>query len=916
MIIQRSTTRLRAHFSSLCVIVFRSPNSRFRIRNFYSTMDQNSDLFALLNLDQLSSTSNSSLDSNSTPTPIRDEPQKPIEIVESVSVTDSESKIDSVTSLGSDLNLTCELSKIVAELRSQSRQILELNPSRRIALLAHLNESLPFPSKSTLSDWINGHRDQDQEAAFSNYLEEVGLVFLGQTLLLKSWADRGITTFYRPDLSAVNHKISVILRCHLSLGKENWKVACRTLYSWYRPSPTIQEIIWNRINEFELSSTDSKTFTDIIHKSKSTSMPSRQRKAGYDDRFYSALWEEMNDFGFDPNRELNQAIPKKISGFTPTLRNGSATRFGPAAIKWYAYESQPFLLLEAEIASLWLAPISPPHWTLGNGIEIHQDPQLSFALRGGCKSTEQEISEMAACDIGVVVEEQVIRPNHRSSCGLKFKENLNQFDDLKNFKGKPVSLGTVQTLFALDKLRPGALLWWCRETPFGPQESQAAITELLDKSLLICEWNLSGLSHSLPSKTHLFPEYLYLLKKKTPSDISSSHSPVRIHVKGELRSHVEFESLMKSTLHNFFEPDGENSRFSARITRQSSRITQDDWSLQWPEEIQNSEVDAISSLNKSSLQLGQLAIVKSIQFKKGKSLSPSSLWVHSNYDPDTRKNTIQVNRTESEDAFFLSFPSQAWVGPIEAYLNSKIVIDWLSYRFEKRTSKWKIKLADIAALPIPKSLVNVVRSIENSSNESEKSQIELLLKRTRLDRESIQEWMNAVDQNSNLITHLFVHLSNRYSGLIDSRSKLRGIIGPNKEVNWNSLLEMLPKGERVAFTRHPDIQIVGQIPTQIPIIKMNLDNRTGNRISFITDRGLQCEIRGDSKSLISMVWNQIKTAENPTWSELVSGVKLPRTAEIAQTTASEFIDISSKLDRDLSEISVLMDMTNPGSPKH
>jgi hypothetical protein len=69
----------------------------------------------------------------------------------------------------------------------------------------------------------------------------------------------------------------------------------------------------------------------------------------------------------------------------------------------------------------------------------------------------------------------------------------------RTLKSSGTTLGDLQAALTLAKLRPGAWMLWLREEPISSADGQECLQFLLDRGLLICEWDLHLIKHSLPA---------------------------------------------------------------------------------------------------------------------------------------------------------------------------------------------------------------------------------------------------------------------------------------------------------------------------------------------------------------------------------------------------------------------------------
>lgn len=529
--------------------------------------------------------------------------------------------------------------RILQELESNPSYLLALNPSRREAIAQYLDrlqgQSLG-PSFSAgqadaaagLRRWIECPRSPAQELALQIYFEEVALIFLGQVLLLKAWSDRGIRHWSISDLGRVNWVLAMALKPYIPIDRESWQVLRSNIYSWYNPGQEIQRAIWNQLDVLHLQNEAADFFTKTLRNAREGCPPIPQ---GYDTRFFRAIWEHAGSFGFEVTP--HGPLKRQRTVFSPTLRDGTMVRTGPATVNWIGLEASSFQLMIAELAQLWLAPSTPPFWAIGSGLEVHSREQLAFGMNSPKPSLLSKIAEMESCDAAFVLEEQAIRGQTRNNIeSLKFRELADSLPYFKKLRKQGTTLGDLQACVAITKLRPGGLLWWAREEPLSSDDGIDALNFLLERTKVICEWDFSSLSHSLSENFPLFSKHLFLLQRTTQIEERLNHRPIRINLEGQLRSHVEVPLLFQDAFkafHGFQETSdftGEDNGFSENIdetnhapTRQfrgqwkahvnQSPIPQKEWAERWPTPSCQNTLRILEQLRVSSIPLANIITV-------------------------------------------------------------------------------------------------------------------------------------------------------------------------------------------------------------------------------------------------------------------------------------------------------------------
>ena len=158
------------------------------------------------------------------------------------------------------VGLTQDLS---SDLKQNQFRLLSLNRSRREEILTRLQALAGMqPEPTDLATWLTEHHASGA-AAVSAFLEEISLVVLGQALVLKSWADRGIRPIQKSDLSNLNWALAHHLKRFTAHGRDTWQLTRPNIYSWYNPSPTLQHRIWETLHSWNLSPDPPRVLTQF-----------------------------------------------------------------------------------------------------------------------------------------------------------------------------------------------------------------------------------------------------------------------------------------------------------------------------------------------------------------------------------------------------------------------------------------------------------------------------------------------------------------------------------------------------------------------------------------------------------------------------------------------------------------------------
>ena len=255
------------------------------------------------------------------------------------------------------------INRIVQDLELNITRLLSLNPSRRDSIAYHLNRLTGLTINQTgprgseignLRRWVEGPRSIVQNAALKTYFEEVAVIALGQALLLKSWADRGLRPWSFTDLGRLNWALSTALKPSMPLDREGWQITRPNLYSWYNPGVQLQHEIWNTLDAWQMESEGPNALVALMGPVRRAQAEIRD-PAGYDPRFFQSLWGQMPHFGFSlsSNPTSPNGLKRNKTIFTPTLRDGKWIKTAPASLSWIGLESSPFQLMFAELLHVW-----------------------------------------------------------------------------------------------------------------------------------------------------------------------------------------------------------------------------------------------------------------------------------------------------------------------------------------------------------------------------------------------------------------------------------------------------------------------------------------------------------------------------------------------------------------------------------
>ncbi len=806
--------------------------------------------------------------------------------------------------------------EIITDLHKSQRTLLSLNRSRRQALYEHLSRVGGLSATSSedpLREWLSLHRTPEQEKALLSYFEEVALMYLAQVFLLKSWSDRGIRTWRTEDLGHVNWSLCHTIRPKVPLNRGGWQITRPNLYSWYSPSKHIQEQIARTVREWDLKQEGPSLLSTIF-------LQLRKNEAkgggfeGYDDRFYSGLWSKMASFGFDAASLQKNTLATKSIGFCPTLRDGGLLRAGPQNLEWVGLESYSFQLLMSEILLLWREPSPAPMWGLGNGLESHQREQLQMSWGpNGSHGQTPHLSDIESARIAFVLEEKAVRAQGRNAESFQFKKQVEQLPYFKKMRGPTSTLGGLQACVAMTKLRPGGLLWWAREEPLSPTDGSPLLRFLFEKARLICEWDLSGMQHSLPLNRPIFPRYLYFFARDYSVENRRDNRPLRVKATGWIRSHIEVPRFIDEALRSAYSdpPTGTNWK----IFRNQSPNTQQEWLEHWPGQEDGAQLTALEDFRKRTVPLGQLATVRQIQERE--SLGSMTL-VPLKDEP--LQHCLELSASSSEQGpalrvirpgnpldaslnghrFLVAFPDNTWLDPIAAYLESQQTTHWLKHFGESRKGKIVLKEQSIKFLPIPKALVEAIKSPVDLEN-SRWADFAFQLPYEPL--KVLKQIQEGLAQGQEIpVAALFVKAIQNMEAFSKNHGGVFQMVGQEGQLNWKEIVSLLPERERVALPLHHEVRISGMLPPHVAILRIERSQHPIPGVRFSTEKGMSLHLGSANRLLVELIWDLVKDLEHPTWGEIAQGIKLCRDTDILKDTGNEILRSHSEQDRRRKEL--------------
>jgi hypothetical protein len=803
--------------------------------------------------------------------------------------------------------------RIRAELQGQLDKLMTLNRSRREAIVRYLEQLAGVAQSSlhqaddreVLQAWVSQTLPPAKAQALQAYLEEVVWVCLGQILLLKNWNDRAIRPLRNKDLCELNWVLCDALRRFQPLDRDGWQLVRQNLYSWYSPSVSLCQELWRALESFRLDGESPDLIIRLLrHVREST--PEWAELRGYDSRFYAETWRAVEQWGFD-SRPDQSVLKRSKTVFCPTLRDGALARPAPAAIQWAALENLPFPLMCAELALLWEGPATPPLWTQGVGLEVHPRDQLSLSLAAVKPTSISRIAEMDACDLAIILEERPVRLSGRGVENQRIRAMVDQLPYFKKLKEPGATLGDLQAAVALAKLRPGAMLVWFREEPLGQQDGTEVLRWILDRGKLLAEIDLSQIRSRVLSQTPLFPRYGYVLKRDLDHQSRPLHVPHRVIALGEITSHVEVEQLLRDTFTAVTLPEHARTRAHWKIVVQKGATPQKEWIEHWPTQTDHEALVEIDRLKASGAPLATICTVRPAAgaiLPKG-ARTRGAIWIRAEKDSDGRRylHVEVLGGTEPRGpevpqgtgGLVVIGPTDEWTAPLAEYLRSSAVCKWIDHHADRKGDRWVLSEQVVKFIPIPRNLADAISNPLNWSGERLPLEWRAALEKIDFAPRELAHLVDLLEKSSAptaaaaLRMTAFIHASQARARVAAARARMKHLVNDSSDIKWCELLRILPTAELLPATLHPQVQLLGQIPQQVPIVRIARVKTPRSGLLLVTESGFQTQINSENPRIMDLLEAQLKQLEHPTWAEVTQFLKLPRRIEMAETAAHEIL---------------------------
>lgn len=785
---------------------------------------------------------------------------------------------------------------IISDLESRPSYLMGLNPSRRDAICAHLNRLSNGAGRPNLNAWLQTNRTPNESQALFSFFEEIALMAIGQSILLKRWSDRGLRPFRPEHLGKLNFELSTALRPHVPLQRESFHLTRPNFYSWYSPPVSLQSELFKVLEEIDFRDESPLFLLELCTDGRRYS-PDWPELLGYDSRFYREATNELLRWS---NMARTSSAKRKVA-FTSTLRLGQVTHGNTTETQWIGCEENTFALLISEMVDLWWGPKGPPVWSNNSSLEAHPKEQLSLVAQGSKPGVLSLLSDMEACDFGWVAEERCVKANRNKALldGLPF---------FKKLRAPGTHMGTLQACVAITKIRPGGRLLWVREEPLTQDEGTEALSFLLGRAKLLAEVDLSHVDHSLPTRRPLFPRYLYVFERELKHEVRLAHRPIRWLGQGSIKSHVEISLFLTDVLATvpMKSPDSTElpalpSRTNWKLSAQTSPFAQKDWMTRWPDPSSAESLSNLEALSRGTVPLATLATIRSIHkastdLKNSIDPAQPALFIESRPEvrldgkTETRRLAVMPFRELvaglEHTGFAILLPDESWAAPIRAYLETGKISQWLEHHAERRGDRWILSESLLKMLPIPESFSKTIA--REAAHPELREFVNMLVKTPEQVRASASTLSPEVR---------FIAMSLALREVERAALRIRPYLSTEGRIEWTKLLDLLRISDFVPLTHHTMVRIAGQIPVNSPITKIDRLKAPQNGVLLMTESGALAKILFDHRMLADMAWDQAKVYVHPTWGELVQTVRLPRTLEIAESAANDIMGSHQDLER-------------------
>lgn len=764
-------------------------------------------------------------------------------------------------------------------------KLKSLNPSRREAILKQLNKGSPH-SQRTLEEWVEGgiaeNLSQRDHSRLMDYFEQLARINMTEALLLKRWHElQGQEHLFSLEkLDKLNYELARKLKSSVAPLSEGWHLTRPSLYSWIKFDDQSANALFCLLTKYETRLLGSEHLRNLLN---------LQRLSGHSREQFFGLEEILARSTLQFLKASSPLKTKKSYFFSASLRDGSWLPKTQDESEFFGFEEELYLLLAAEMKVLWDGPCAQiPLWAHGFGFDALRTDQLTWTPQIHQSTTVQKLRELESCE-GAILWEEAFEKSQRQK-GL-----LAPFESLLKTSSIRCSIGVLQALLSLSKLRPKAYLVWFRSQSLTPSEGQEALAQLIHKGNLILELEIKvndseESAHSPLGERSLFA---YIFQREFESEIRLSHRPQRgiLHIKSRQAGEKALSSILseipqnpsaanlKEHLQKAFseQKDSLDESTSATLQLWTSPTAQHEWITRWPEHENQTVLRKLDQLQLDAMSLNRVVNVTAHQ--RGTTRIPSGVFVaHIRAESNPRRVCILrpfENPMDAQNGVLLLHRDPGVLNTICDYLESGLITKWLDQFAERKQDRWVLNDLTAKLIPIPTGLCNALQFSGGIAEGKDRSQWSPFLKTSALKLDRMKE-----------------------------RHSLGKIIAADQTVHWKEILEMLSPREKIPFTQHPEIEIQGAgIPAQTPIIKMDRTRGTIAGVQFFTEAGHMLRLTSKNGALIKMLHQLLQPYVCPTWTELVQKVCLPRSLTEAEQLARDLMSLAQRLDEEVESLS-------------
>jgi hypothetical protein len=797
------------------------------------------------------------------------------------------------------------LHSLVLEQLKKPEDLLKLNPSRRESLARFLSELSRMPDPTDpmerLKQFTRIDRTETEHEALKQLFKQIALVQIGKAVLLKAWSEHSGKAMAKSDLKDLTAAIERELRPFIHLQTSTCQLIQQNFYSWSKLTANAQEVLWNILGQTkELETVKSWLLTRASTLSAET-LGERER---YSRSFYDNIWKAIE--------KHRLFLPKsaQVLGFSPTLRNGVLMENAPSAIQWIGFEPLSFELIFCEIRYFWKEPKETPLWLKGSGLEMSMEQQGSLLTHSGKQNVLKQMDSVTSCEIAVIAEETLIRGQGRSLAANALRKEVDQHEILKKLKQPTTTRGMYQACQALEKLRHGGVLIWAREELLTETSGKSALHYLLNQAKILLIADLSSLASTRENGGNDLPKALYVLKKESSLEQRKSHRPIMIKAYGSVSSHQDLSLLFDRVAALVQKPSEVFPAEPFQLHTRVSPMDQREWEQHWFNPADDELVDQIEDLKRNSTPLGQLAQIitlhPSLQMNKQETeseLFPKSrfgsqkgffAWVESHKNGNeiftaTLERLPEYLKT-SHALIFIAPMDAEWIGPLQVLVRSSTTRDWFNYSVESKKGAWLIKEGDFKAVPVPKHLSDILMVRDGKQTEFTPGEMRTL---NMIGTEPGLA-VKAIENHPHLKSRAFVLASQVLTELEAHQGALFSLVSPDEEIVYGKFFEsVLTAQDMCSIHQHPLIRFTATLTAHQSVQGFTQLKFPTPGILMHTAKGITQTLFIQDAWLRERCFEQLKTLQadiaEPTWSEIVKHVKLPKNPDQAQATAVQIL---------------------------